>query len=313
MAHAMLKPVAGHPPGRKVGMISQRLWIAALAGIVAPLALSSTTAHAQGLPTPKGFVSHLDLECYRTPGPTLDKELMLTHLNPVLHDDLGLPQHRVKIKELAQTCVPVRKNDAKLPATAKQFIEHVDLACFRVEADPFPNEIPINLTHLNPELAGLPQHTVYLHRPAQLCLPVAKNGKLPPQEVLDLVQYVDLECYETRPLPHPMFSVLLTQLNPQLNVIPPHLMTLDSQPRQLCVPVRKNAQFIPEDKLDIIKWIDLEKFTANPVVQIAPVQVQLQQLNPLFVNLQWIPVILKEAVALMVPVAKNGHMPGEED
>lgn len=307
----MLTHVAGIRPEGRLVMISQRASIAALLGIAAPLALLSAPAHAQALPTAQQLVPRLDLECYRTPGPTLDKELMLSHLNPVLRDDLHLPQHKVTIKELAQTCVPVQKGDQQI-GPAKPFIRHIDFACFRVEAEPFPNEIPINLTHVNPMLANLPQHTVYLHRPAQLCLPVAKNGKLPPPEVLDLVQFIDLECYETRPLPHPQFAVGLTQLNPQLDVIPPHPMNLDWQPRQLCVPVRKNAQFIPQDKLDIIKWIDLEKFAADPVVQIAPVQVQLQQLNPLFVALPWIPVVLKEAVALMVPVAKNGHMPGED-
>src|ERR1044071_7805559 len=92
----------GHPPGRKVGMISQRIWIAALAGIAAPLALSSNPAHAQALPTPMGFVSHLDLECYRTPGPALNKQLTLSHLNPVLRDELHLPPHLVKIQELPQ-------------------------------------------------------------------------------------------------------------------------------------------------------------------------------------------------------------------
>jgi hypothetical protein len=257
------------------------------------------------------LVSGLDLECYRTPGPSLDRELLLSHLNPVLRD-LGLPQHKVKIKELAQTCVPVRKNNAWPAPGALPFIRHIDFACFRLEAEPFPNEIAINLTHLNPVLANMPQHTVYLQRPAQLCLPVAKNGQLPPPEVLDFVRYIDLECYETRPLPHPQFAVGLTQLNPQLNGIPPHAMTLDWQPRQLCVPVRKNAQFIPAAALALIRWIDLEKFAADPNVMIAPVNVMLQQLNPLFVDLPWIPVVLQEAIALMVPVAKNGHLPGED-
>ncbi|MGH2901562.1 MAG: hypothetical protein ACRDMZ_23000, partial [Solirubrobacteraceae bacterium] len=77
----MLKPVAGIRPEGRLVMISQRAWIAAFAGIAAPLALLSTPAHAQALPTAQQLVPRLDLECYQTPGPTLDKELMLTHLN----------------------------------------------------------------------------------------------------------------------------------------------------------------------------------------------------------------------------------------
>src|SRR5678815_2175354 len=165
---------AVRPKGRW-DMISKRALIAALIIGYGAL-LSSAPAHAQALPTPKQLVSGLDLGCYRTPGPSMDFDLTLTHLNPVLRD-LGLPQHQVRIKELVQTCVPVRKNNAWPAQPALPFIRHIDFACYRVEAEPFPSPIAINLTHLNPVLANLPQHTVYLERPAQLCLPVAKNGK----------------------------------------------------------------------------------------------------------------------------------------
>jgi hypothetical protein len=310
VARAMLDFAAGTRPEGRWFMISRRAILAALLATFAPLASPSNHAHAQALPlpSPKGLISGLDLECYRTPGPELNVELTLRHLNPVLQA-LGLPPHQVKIKELAQTCVPVRKNNAMPGPLALPFIRHIDFACYRVEADPLPNPIPINLTHLNPVLANLPQHLVFLEHPAQLCLPVAKNGMLPPPEVLALVKFIDLECYQTDPQPHPQFTVGLTQLNPQLNVIPPHPMALDWQQRQLCVPVRKNAQFIPPPFLNLIQWIDLEKFPADPNVQIAPVSVQLQHLNPLFANLPWIPVVLQEAVGLLVPVAKNGAIP----
>jgi hypothetical protein len=289
-------------------MISQRALMAAFVGLFGALAGTANDAHAQALPSPKALVSGLDLECYRTPGPALDIDVNLSHLNPVLQA-IGLPAHQVRIKELAQTCVPVRKNNAWPAPGALPFIRHIDFACYRVEADPLPAPVPINLTHLNPVLANLPQHQVTLERPAQLCVPVAKNGILPPPEILAFVRFVDLECYQTDPLPHPQFAVGLSQLNPQLAGIAPHPMTLDSQPRQLCVPVRKNAQFIPPQFLNIIQWIDLEKFSANPVVNIAPVNLTLQHLNPLFANLPWVPVVLQQANGLMVPVAKNGAIP----
>ena len=86
-------------------------------------------------------------------------------------------------------------------------------------------------------------------------------------------------------------------------------MQLVSEPRQLCVPVRKGAQAIPQPYLDRIRWIDLEKFRAAEPVKIAPTNVLLRHLNPLFTNLPQVPVILEEATSLMVPVAKNGQLP----
>jgi hypothetical protein len=288
-------------------MISQRtLTLAtALAGLAAA---APHPAHAQALPTPFQAVSGLDLECYRTPGPSLDRGIMLTHLNRVLVD-LGLPPHQVTIRELAQTCVPVRKNNGGPVPAALPFDSQIDLACYRIDADPLPTPVSINLNHLNPVLANLPTHNVVLQRPVQLCVPVAKNGILPQPAPLALAQFVDLECYETAPGMHPMFTVGLTQLNPQLTQIPPHPMTLAVEPRQLCVPVRKNNQFIPQPILDIVRWIDLEKFAANPPVIIAPVNVLLSHLNPLFTDLPPVKVVLQQANALMVPVAKNQHFP----
>lgn len=290
-------------------MISQHALTAALVGTLGAIAaLAPVDAHAQALPTPKALVSGLDLECYRTPGPALNINVNLTHLNPVLLG-LGLPPHQVTIRELAQTCVPVRKNGAWPPPAALAFVRHIDFACYKVDAAPLANPVPINLTHLNPVLANLPQHNVTLERPAQLCLPVAKNGILPPPAVLAMVKYIDLECYDTDPQPHPQFTVGLSQLNPQLGGIAPHPMSLSASQRQLCVPVRKNAQEIPAAILDIVRRIDLEKFPASPNVMIAPVNVQLQHLNPLFANRPPVPVVLQEANSLLVPVAKNGVIP----
>jgi len=306
----MLDARMGNTPEKEGGlMISQRVFTLALAGTVAALAASAPRhVQAQALPTPNWLVSGLDLECYRTPGPSLDIPVNLSHLNPVLIA-MGLPQHQVILRELAQTCVPVRKNNSAPVPAALPFIKHIDFACYRLDAQPFPNPVPLNLTHLNPVLANLPQHVVGLKRPAQLCVPVAKNDVLPPPAVLALVKFIDLECYEVEPGPHPQFVVGLTQLNPQLMGIPPHPMALVPSPRQLCVPVRKNQQVIPPAIRNLIQWIDLEKFAANPTVQIAPVNVELSHLNPLFTDLDPEHVILQEANSLMVPVAKNGAIP----
>jgi len=292
-------------------MITQRAITLALVGGSAALATgASTAAHAQALPPPKPFVSALDLQCYKTPGPALNIDVNLTQLNPVLLE-LGMPPQVVTIRELAQTCVPVRKNAAMPGPGVLPFIEQTDLACYRVDAAPIA-PIKLNLTHLNPVLANLPQHNVTLTRPAQLCVPIAKNGILPEPAVLALVRFIDLACYQVDPEPHPQFTVNLTQLNPQLGAIAPHPMTLVSSPRQLCVPVRKNAQMIPQAIVDLIQWIDLEKFAASPTVIIPPVSVSLRHLNPLFAGLPPVPVVLQEAIGLMVPVAKNGRLPSAE-
>jgi hypothetical protein len=260
------------------------------------------------LPAPNPFVSGLDLECFNTPGPALNLGITLTHLNPVLLG-LGLPAHNVVIRELRQTCVPVQKNGVPPSPAALPFIRHVDFACYRVDAAPLPAPVPLTLTHLNPVLGGLPPHNVRLLQPAQLCVPVGKNGVVPPPAILQLVRFIDLECYRVEPGPHPSFGVALQQLNPQLGGIPAHGMSLVPTPRQLCVPVRKNQQPIPPAILNLVRWIDLEKFTASPVINLPPVKVVLHHLNPLFATLPAIPVVLEQAAALMVPVAKNGQFP----
>jgi hypothetical protein len=260
------------------------------------------------LPGAREFVSGLDLECFNTTGPALNQGLTLTHLNPVLLA-LGLPSHNVIIRELRQTCVPVRKNGVFPSPAALPFIRHVDFACYRIEAAPLPNPVPLNLTHLNPVLAGLPVHGVRLLQPEQLCLPVRKNNVVPPAAVLSLIRFLDLECWRVEPGAHPVFGVNLQQLNPQLAGIPPHGMTLIPTPRQLCVPVRKNTQAIPAAVLNIIRWVDLEKFTSAQPINLPAVGVVLHHLNPLFAAFPPVQVALQQAVSLMVPVAKNGQFP----
>jgi len=286
-------------------MISQRISTAMLVGGAAVLA-TPLQARAQALPSPSALAASLDLECYRTPGPSLDTPIVLSQLNPVLAD---LPPQQVILRELAQTCVPVRKNTSGPAAAAAPFVRNIDFACYRIDAPPLPAPVPLSLTHLNPVLANFPAHGVRLIQGRQLCLPIAKNDVLPPDPVLQVVRFLDLECFETEPGAHPTFTLNLTQLNPQLTGIAPHLMTLGPTPRQMCVPVRKGAQDIPAPVLNLVRWIDLEKFAATPPVTIAPVPVVLRHLNPRFVTFPPVPVTLETANALMLPVAKNGQFP----
>jgi hypothetical protein len=279
------------------------------AGVALPLAVASAPPvdpAALALPGPNQLVSGLDLECFPTQGPALNLGVQLSHLNPVLRA-MGLPPHNVVIRELVETCVPVSKNGVVPQPAALPFIQHIDLACYRVEAAAIP---PVNLTlkHLNPVLINLPSHVDVLLQPQQLCLPVGKNGVVPPPEVLRLVQFIDLECYRSEVSGHPAFSVVVKQLNPQLGHLPNHTLALQPTPRQLCVPVVKNNQQIPTDILNLVQWIDLERFPAQPV-GFAPTNVVLNHFNPLFTTLPRVPVVLNQARALMVPVSKNGQAP----
>jgi hypothetical protein len=264
-------------------------------------------AAALVLPGPNQFVSGLDLECYDTPGPAINQTVQLTHLNPVLVA-LGLPAHPVVVRELRQTCVPVMKNGVPPQPAALPFIRQVDLACYRVDAAPI-TPTTLVLKHLNPVLANIPAHMLTMTQPNQLCLPVAKNGVIPSADILQLIRFIDLECYNVDPGGHPSLTLNLQQLNPQLLGIAPHNMTLVASPRQMCVPVRKNNQPIPTNVLNIVRWIDLEKFAASPLVLIPPVNVTLTHLNPLFATLPPVPVTLRQASALQVPVSKNGATP----
>jgi hypothetical protein len=285
-----------------------------LAAVVATRAAASSQSEvapavaALALPGPNQFVSGLDLECFNTQGPPLNLGVTLSHLNRVLLG-LGVPAHNVVIRELQQTCVPVQKNGVSPAPAALPFIQHVDLACYRIDAAPLPTPITLTLKHLNPVLGGFAAHNVVLTQAVQLCVPVSKNGVVPPPEVLRLVELIDLECFKVDPVTHPTFTLNLKQFNPQLQNIPPHNMTLVSSPRQLCVPVRKNNQQIPPDILNIVQWVDLEKFAAQPPVNLPAVNVVLKHLNPLFTTLPSVPVVLQQASSLMVPVTKNGQGP----
>jgi len=292
----------------RITIAAVALGAAAAAAITTTAVASSPPVAAPIVPGPNQFVSGLDLECFNTPGPALGITVQLTHLNPVLRA-LGLPVHAVTIRELQQTCVPVAKNGVPPQPAALPFVQNTDLACYRVDAAPLPTAVSLVLKHLNPVLGGLPSHNVTMVQPAQLCLPVAKNGVLPPADPLRVVQFLDLECYNVDPGAHPTFAVNLRQLNPQLANIPAHNLTLVSNPRQLCVPVQKNAQVIPPDVLAVNQWVDLEKFAASPVVALPAMNVVLSHLNPLFTTLPRVPVVLNQANALMVPVSKNGAVP----
>jgi hypothetical protein len=188
------------------------------------------------------FISYVDWSCYGITGNSLDLPLHLDHLNPVIAGKLG-PVDDVIVREPQQLCVPVAKNSLFPPADVLRLVEFLDVECFRVEAKQ-PGSIDLLLKHLNPLFAGLPVDSTVMVAPAlQLCVPVAKNKQIPPDDILSYVQFSDVLCYALRgaPLNQPL---TLTHLNPVLaDLAPETVFAGDSH--KMCVPVAKNGKFPP--------------------------------------------------------------------
>lgn len=279
--------------------------------VIALLAFAGGTAAAVpadsqdelALPTPRAFVSQLDLECFQTdpyqPPPTT---VATRHLNPVL---AHLPAESHTLGARNQLCVPVAKNHLLPPASVAHFVRWVDLSCYRIGG--VAVNFPLTLAHLNPQLAHLPRRQVRLAYPTQLCVPVIKNEVLPPPEVLDLVRWIDLKCYVETPQSSLHIGLNLTQLNPVLGNIPPTDVGVTFN-REFCVPVSKNNLPMPASVLNIVRWIDIEKFdifTPAPV----SVQLRLRHINPALSHLPPEPAMLRDRQQLGLPMSKNGQVP----
>jgi hypothetical protein len=281
-----------------------RRLLSAVLGLLAMVFLVAPPVNALAVPTPKELVSSLDLECFKTsPYDPPAVGLTLRHLNPVLS---GLPIEPVRLGTRDQLCVPVVKNTAFPPPAALDFIRYIDLSCYRVLGPALDRSLV--LSHLNPVLQDLPRKEVRLNRPEQLCVPVAKNGVLPGAEVLRVIRHIDLLCYGLTPNTPMNRALTLRQLNPVfVDQIPPASVRV-TYSRQLCVPVYKAGDNVPPDVLDIVRWIDLEKYDIVAPA-ITPVNLTLRHLNPVLGNLPAERATLTGAAQLAVPVAKNGQTP----
>jgi spore maturation protein SpmB len=292
--------------------MSQRIFRGALWGlfVLSFFGLSMRVA-AQPLPSVANFVSNLDVRCYQIPNqPPLNVPLQLDHLNPVLKQ-MGLPPENVIVQQPQQLCVPVVKNNMFPPPDTVPFIQYLDWKCYGISGPPI--NVPLQLNHLNPVIVGLfgPVDNVILREPQQLCVPVAKNGKIPPPDVLKLVQEVDVKCYRVdAQQPIPNTPIQLTHLNPLFAGIPPQGTTIVG-PRaiQLCVPVAKNQRIPPPEVLHHVEFSDVLCYRLQgPALN---QQLTLQHLNPVLRQMglpqENVPVTITEK--LCVPVAKNGMFP----
>lgn len=190
------------------------------------------------------YIRFVDWKCYGIDGPSLDYQLRLDHLNPVIREKFG-PSLEVVVREPQQLCVPVMKNNSAPPPAVRQLIQWLDVKCYRVEAHT-TDAGPITLTHLNPLFAATAGEPAEITGPpTQLCVPVAKNQAYPPDAVRKHIEYSDVLCYPLKGLPLNR-QLQLRHLNPVLNQLGlPVENVYVTESEELCVPVAKDGRFPP--------------------------------------------------------------------
>ncbi|WP_283135736.1 hypothetical protein [Rhizohabitans arisaemae] len=293
-----------HPkPGRRL--------LAIVTALIAFAFLSVAPASAAlVLPSPKAYVSNLDLECFKaSPYQPPTTTLALRHLNPLITVSGPVPTPvtlQVTLGVREQLCVPVAKNNVLPPPAVLDFIRYTDLSCYKVTGPALNRNLV--LSHLNPVLATAPRHEVLVGPPQQLCVPVAKNNAVPSGEVLSLVRHVDLLCYAVTPATPLNRTLTLRQLNPVLTQIPARAVAVGPA-RQLCLPVQKSGDVIPTPVLGIVRWVDLLKYDVATSTAIPPVGLSIRHLNPVLGHLPAESVTLSGTSQLGLPVAKNNTIP----
>lgn len=124
------------------------------------------------------LIQYLDVKCYRVTAPSVPvKNVTLSHLNPLLTQ----PSEVSMVGPTpTQLCVPVMKNQQMPPTTVIQYIQYSDVLCYPATGASLG--MNLTLTHLDPVLIamGLRAENVFVSNSLKLCVPVAKNGMLPP-------------------------------------------------------------------------------------------------------------------------------------
>jgi hypothetical protein len=126
---------------------------------------------------------------------------------------------------------------------------------------------------------------------------------------------MDFACYEFEELtPSANRNLTLSHLNPVVRAFGfDDRVVQMKRANQLCVPVAKNQQQVPEDVQRVVEWVDFAAYHTEPLAFPAPdFPLTLTQLNPLFAWAPPTPTILKDPRRLMVPVAKNHVLPPSE-
>lgn len=277
--------------------------------LVVALAIPAAV-NGQAPPPVRRFVSNLDVRCYQIPDqPSLGVPLHLDHLNPVFVAK-GVKPEDVVLKEPQSLCVPVQKNDQAVPPDTLPFIQFVDWKCYGIGGPSI--DLPLHLDHLNPVIAHMfgPSDDVIVREPQQLCVPVAKDDKVPPADVLKLIQWLDVKCYRVEARQPVGGNIWLTHLNPLLaNGVAEPATIVGPTAIQLCVPVAKNQRVPPPDVLRYIQYSDdlCYALKGDPLNR----NLKLTHLNPVLIAMGLPPeyVFVGESQKLCVPVAKNGNFP----
>ena len=219
------------------------------------------------------------------------------------------------------------------PAQAQippEVVPFLDLKCYGI-TDPNGNPLPpinfpLHLDHLNPlfQQLQIPPEDVLLLDPFQLCVPVAKNGLIPPPPAIDYIKFIDLACYHMQTDPTPLsLPLVLIHLNPVLQQFPPEFVVVED-PQKMCVPVAKSlpdgTPFLPPPGILMsIQFIDQKGYgilgtDGNPLPPLS-FPIHLDHLNPLLQPPVAPPedVIMDVPQQLTVPVAKNGILPPPPD
>ncbi|MFE0152849.1 hypothetical protein ACFWY5_37305 [Nonomuraea sp. NPDC059007] len=192
------------------------------------------------------------------------------------------------------------------------FAESLDLECFRTDRYVPAQPVTLLLRHLNPVLAKLPPEKVTLGERQQLCVPVTKNGVVPPGDVLPYLKYVDLSCYQVASDNRISEDLRLSHLNPVLQKLgaPRHVVTM-VELQQLCVPVAKDEFFPPKEILHVVQHLDLACYLVK-TEEALNVELRLGQLNPRLAHLPDAPAKVTFSRQLCVPVQKEGdEIPGD--
>jgi hypothetical protein len=195
---------------------------------------------------------------------------------------------------------------AQLPASPRRFVDNLDVRCYQIANQPALN-VALRLDHLNPLFVsmGLAPENVVLGAPQQLCVPVEKNGVVPPSDTLPFIQYVDWKCYGISG-PSLNLPLTLTQLNPVISGLFGSTVGVTvGAPQQLCVPVVKNNANPPANVLALVQYLDVKCYGVSSSVNSSKV-VTLSHLNPLLSTLPRENSTIGPApVQLCVPVTKN--------
>jgi hypothetical protein len=268
----------------------------------------SAPVQAQLPVSPRRFVDNLDERCYQIADPSPNLALRLDHLNP-LFIQMHLPFENVILQNPQQLCVPVKKNNIAPPPDTLPFIQYIDWKCYGISGTAL--NVPLNLTQLNPVMSGLFGATVAVtvQEPQLLCVPVAKGTTNPPDNVLQLIQYLDVKCYRVTSNVNLSKKVTLNHLNPLLSNLPSEISSIGPAPQQLCVPVTKNQAPVPTTVIQYIQYSDVLCYPATgaPLGQ----NLTLRHLNPVLIakGLPTETVFVGNSLKLCVPVAKNGMFP----